>query len=135
MIDHLSLGVADLARAGAFYDAVLATLGHARVWTADDAIGYGPPGGDDRLALWARPGAEPLPRPGFHLALTAPDPAAVRAFFAAALQHGGRDDGPPGLRPRYGPGYYAAFVLDPDGHRLEAVHHGVVPGAPEAGEG
>jgi catechol 2,3-dioxygenase-like lactoylglutathione lyase family enzyme len=135
MLHHLSLGTADIERAAGFYDAVLAPLGYVRVWSdlrpggSGQAVGYGAPGGGDRLALkqveklaegshgtGSRPEAT-----GFHLAFAAPSPAAVQAFHAAALTHGGRDNGPPGLRPRYGPGYYAAFVVDPDGHRLEAV--------------
>jgi catechol 2,3-dioxygenase-like lactoylglutathione lyase family enzyme len=121
MLGHLSFGVADLARAAAFYDAVLAPLGYVRVWANERGAGFGEPGGSDRLALFARgPDASP-PGPGFHLAFDAPDPAAVDAFHAAALAAGGEDAGPPGPRPRYGPNYYAAFVLDPDGHKLEAV--------------
>lgn len=112
--------MADLARAVAFYDAALAPLGAVRVWTVEDGAGYGAPGGGDRLALKRRDGASP-PGPGFHLAFDAPSRAAVDAFHAAALRHGGADNGPPGLRPRYGPDYYAAFVVDPDGHRIEAV--------------
>jgi catechol 2,3-dioxygenase-like lactoylglutathione lyase family enzyme len=91
------------------------------VWRYPTAAGYGPPGGNDRLALFERAEAA-APGPGFHLALRAPSQAAVRAFHAAALAHGGTDDGPPGPRPQYSPTYYAAFVVDPDGHRLEAVH-------------
>lgn len=121
MLHHISLAVADLARAGAFYDATLAALGYGRIWTAETAIGYGPPGGGDKLALKLRPD-RPTPAPsGFHLAFAAPDRAAVAAFHAAALAHGGRDKGPPGLRPHFGPDYYAAFALDPDGYWLEAV--------------
>ena len=122
MLDHLSLGTADLARAIAFYDAALAPLGVVRLWTRGDAAGYGEPGGEDRLALRQRADAAG-PVPGFHLALTARTPLDVDAFFRAALAHGGQDQGPPGLRPHYGAGYYAAFVADPDGHRLEAVCH------------
>ncbi len=122
MIDHLSLHVTDLVRAAEFYDAILSALGYVRVWSTDDAVGYGVPGGEDVLALEAR-GPHPPSGAGFHLAFTAPDAAAVRAFFAAALAHGGRDDGPPGPRPHYGDGYYAAFVVDPEGYRLEAVFH------------
>jgi len=121
MLHHLSLTVADLQRSAAFYDAALAQLGYVRVWTAPDAVGYGDPGGGDALALKHAPGDAPSPGPRFHLALAAPSRGAVDAFHAAALAHGGRDDGPPGPRPRYGPHYYAAFVVDPDGHRLEAV--------------
>lgn len=124
MLHHISLPVRDLTSAAAFYDAALAPLGHGCVWRAETAVGYGPPGGGDKLALKLRPD-RPAPAPsGFHLAFAAPDRAAVDAFYAAALAHGGRDKGPPGLRPHYGPTYYAAFVLDPDGHWLEAVCKG-----------
>lgn len=123
MIDHLSLGVSDLARAVAFYDAVLAPLGYVRLWTTDRAAGYGVSGRDEPLALAAvGPGAH-APGPGFHLALAAPGREAVDAFHRAALALGAADEGAPGLRPQYGPGYYAAFVRDPDGHKLEAVRH------------
>lgn len=78
-------------------------------------------GGGEILNLFPHSDARP-PGPGFHLAFDAPDRAAVHAFHAAAISHGGEDRGVPGLRPDYGPAYYAAFVTDPDGHRLEAVH-------------
>lgn len=120
MLGHLSFGVKDLAAATAFYDAVLAPLGVVRVWSGPKGAGYGPPGGEDRLALFPKVDASP-PGPGFHLAFNAPDYAAVDAFHAAALAHGGEDRGAPGLRPQYSPTYYAAFVTDPDGHKLEAV--------------
>ncbi len=124
MLHHISFAVADLKRAAAFYDAALAPLGYTRVWTAETAIGYGPPGGGDKLALKLRPDRAPPPASGFHLALAAPDRAAVDAFHRAALAHGGLDKGPPGLRPHFGPMYYAAFALDPDGYWLEAVSRG-----------
>lgn len=123
MLDHVSLGTADLARATAFYDAVLAPLDVVRVWSTPDAVGYGYRGGGDRLAIKQRAGFAP-PGAGFHLALAARRPDDVDAFFRAAVAHGGTADGEPGLRPRYGPGYYAAFVIDPDGHHIEAVCHG-----------
>lgn len=123
MLDHLSLAVADLDHAAAFYDAALGALGYVRVWSFADAVGYGPPGGGDKLALKADATAG-SPGRRFHLAFTAPDAAAVDAFHAAALAHGGRDHGAPGPRPQYGAGYYAAFVVDPDGHVIEAVFHG-----------
>ena len=122
MLGHLSFGVADLARAMAFYDATLKPLGLERVWSSDRTAGYGPHSGNDILALFARPGQARAPGPGFHLAFNALDRAAVNAFHAAALQAGGTDAGAPGPRPQYSPSYYAAFVNDPDGHKLEAVH-------------
>ena len=121
MLHHLSLAVSDLTRASVFYDAVLAPLGYVRAWTATDAIGYGPPGENDRFAIKAQLGPVAAPGPGTHLAFAAPSHEAVARFYAAALAHGGRDNGAPALCPEYGPDYYAAFVFDPDGHRLEAV--------------
>jgi catechol 2,3-dioxygenase-like lactoylglutathione lyase family enzyme len=129
MIHHVSLGVTDLGRAMSFYDRALAPLGLVRVWARADAAGYGLPGGEDLVALYVAPSSDA--RPGFHLALAAPSAEAVEAFHAAALAAGGTDAGPPGLRPHYGPGYYAAFVCDPDNWKLEAVHIGpaTAPGA------
>jgi len=120
MLHHLSLGVTDLRLSGNFYDAVLPALGFARCWATDDAIGYGRPGGEDQFAIKHAAGARAA-GPGFHAALSAPDKCSVIAFHKAALQNGGRDNGPPGLRPHYGEHYFAAFVIDPDGYRLEAV--------------
>ena len=122
VLSHLSFGVADLAKAAAFYDGVLAALGYVRVWSNEDGVGYGVPGGNDKLALFVQAGSVTPPGPGFHLAFEAPSRAAVDAFHAAALRLGGRDQGAPGARPHYSPSYYAAFVIDPDGHKLEAVH-------------
>jgi catechol 2,3-dioxygenase-like lactoylglutathione lyase family enzyme len=121
MLGHLSFGVADLDRAARFYDAALAPLGLTRVWTNERAVGYGPPGGGDLLALKQRSSVISPPGPGFHLAFNAPSREAVDAFYAGALGAGGTDNGAPGLRPHYGPAYYAAFVIDPDGYPLEAV--------------
>lgn len=122
MLSHLSLGVHDLDRATNFYDAALAAIGQVRVWSSPTGAGYGAPGGPDRLALFPRPGAQLAAGPGFHLALRAASPAEVDQFHAAALRHGGTCEGPPGPRPHYGATYYAAFVRDPDGHKLEVVH-------------
>ena len=83
-------------------------------------MGYGLVDGEDLLCLKLRPGVA-APGAGFHLAFSAPSRAAVDAFHQAALRVGGQDDGKPGLRPDYGPDYYAAFLIDPDGHRIEAV--------------
>lgn len=127
MLHHISLGVADIERAAAFYDACLAPLGYVRVWEDpspgddDQAVGYGSPGGGDKLAIKLRAEGQRPPGPGFHLAFAASDRQAVAAFHAAALAHGGTDNGGPGLRAHYGPNYFAAFVVDPDGHHIEAV--------------
>jgi len=129
MLHHISFAVSDLGRAAAFYDAALATLGYVRLWTASDAIGYGPASGGDRFAIKAS-GQAMTTDPRFHLAFAAPDRAAIDRFYAAALAHGGSDDGAPGLRPHYGPQYYAAFVVDPDGYRIEAVTGAAQTGSP-----
>lgn len=127
MLDHVSIAVTDLDRAARFYDAVLAALGHASVWRDGSGIGYGPrngPDDDGRCYLTIRPVGRPLAAcDGRHWAFRAPSRAAVRTFHAAALGAGGTDDGAPGLRPIYHVAYYAAFVRDPDGNRLEAVCH------------
>jgi catechol 2,3-dioxygenase-like lactoylglutathione lyase family enzyme len=121
MLHHLSFVVAKLDRASAFYDAALSALGYVRVWDGTDAVGYGLPGGDDKFAIKVRTDPVVAPGIGFHAAFAAPNREAVDRFHAAALLHGGIDDGRPGLRPHYGPDYYAAFVIDPDGYRIEAV--------------
>jgi catechol 2,3-dioxygenase-like lactoylglutathione lyase family enzyme len=121
MLGHISIGVRNLELALRFYDAALAPLGWRRVWSEPDGIGYGLDGVHDRLAIFRREDAHP-PGPGFHLAFDAPQRVAVDAFYAAALANGGSDEGPPGPRPDYGPHYYAAFVFDPEGWKLEAVH-------------
>jgi catechol 2,3-dioxygenase-like lactoylglutathione lyase family enzyme len=122
VLAHLSFGVESLERATAFYEKVLAPLGYARVWASDAAVGFGERGGADRFALFARPGQTVAPGPGFHLAFRAPSQSAVDAFHAAAIAAGGKDAGAPGLRPHYGASYYAAFVIDLDGYKLEAKH-------------
>ena len=120
MLSHLSFGVDDLDRSAAFYERAIAPLGYVRTFTKDNAVGFGEPGGEDQLALFAMPCTAAAPGPGFHLAFSAPNRAAVDAFHAAALA--GKDEGPPGLRAHYGPTYYAAFVTDLDGYKLEAHH-------------
>lgn len=125
MIDHLSLGVADLERAAAFYDAVLAPLGYVRLFANPRGVGYGVAGArDEALAIVAAGADARAPGVGCHVAVHAPSQSAVDAFHAAALEMGAIDEGAPGPRPHYGPGYYAAFVRDLDGYRLEAVFHG-----------
>lgn len=123
MLSHLSLGIANMPRSKAFYDAVMGVLGYARVFTGVKALGYGlEDTGNDKLLLILQ--SEPVAPPGagFHLAFVAPGRDAVDRFHSAALANGGVDQGAPGLRPQYGPDYYAAFVLDPDGHKLEAKY-------------
>ncbi|MHB8145783.1 MAG: GNAT family N-acetyltransferase [Vulcanimicrobiaceae bacterium] len=123
MLDHLSLGVSSLQRSMAFYDAVLSPLGYARVWSGDDAAGYGPPGEADGFAIKRESGRALTSPRRLHVAFCAVSRDAVRCFHAAALQHGDADDGAPGIHAEYGPGYFAAFVIDPDGYRIEAVLH------------
>lgn len=120
MIDHISIGVTDLNRSTAFYDGVLKALGYVRVWRTESAAGYGLDGSNDRLALFVHPTAA-APGKGFHIAFRASSNEKVTRFHAAGLQLGGVDAGAPGLRPNYSPTYFAAFVLDPDGTKLEAV--------------
>lgn len=123
MIHHLSLGVRDLERSARFYDSVLGALGFRRVFEDDTAIGYGLVDDEDLLCLKVRGDAAP-PGAGFHLAFSAPSRAAVRAFHAAGRDQGGQDNGEAGLRQDYGDHYYAAFLIDPDGHRIEAIIKG-----------
>jgi catechol 2,3-dioxygenase-like lactoylglutathione lyase family enzyme len=122
MLHHVSFGVADLQRSATFYDAVLGALGLSRTWTRDTAVGYGHPGGGDQFAIKQVAELAQAPGAGFHQAFTAPDRNSVAAFHHAALLHGGRDNGTPGLRLDYGSYYFAAFAIDPDGYRIEAVH-------------
>lgn len=122
---YLTLGTNDLARAARFYDAALAPLGLVRRATKDSEIGYGFPE-DRRTRLWITLPFDGKPASignGSMPALIAPDQAAVKAFHAAALAHGGSDEGAPGLRP-FGPAFFAAYVRDPDGNKLSAVHEG-----------
>ncbi len=124
MFDHLSIGVRDLARSGAFYDAVLAPLGHVRTSFNDRHVCYGPKGFSFGEAPFAILPAQDVPvPPRLHIAFAATSRDQVDQFHAAAIANGGTDDGAPGIRHNYNPGYYAAFVIDPDGHRLEVVLH------------
>ena len=120
MFHHLSLGVRDLARAGRFYDAALGALGYRRVFDGDESIGYGLVDDQDLLLLNLTDDAA-VPRDGFHIAFSAASKQAVDAFHRDGLIAGGQDNGASGPRPDYGPQYYAAFLIDPDGNHLEAV--------------
>ena len=106
-----------------FYDAVLAPLGYVRVWTRQTAIGYGLAGGGDKFALKLQPAGVSIPAEGFHLAFAAPSHESIQAFYSAALAHGRKENGRSGFHPEYGTHYYAAFVFDPDGYRIEVVIH------------
>jgi catechol 2,3-dioxygenase-like lactoylglutathione lyase family enzyme len=126
LLDHASLTVRDLARAKPFYQAVMQALGATLAYERDDAIGFGERNRphDDRhtyLSICASPSAQPDPRR--HWCLRANSKEEVHAFHAAGLAAGGTDEGKPGLRSHYHPEYYAAFLADPEGNRLEAVWH------------
>jgi catechol 2,3-dioxygenase-like lactoylglutathione lyase family enzyme len=119
MINHLSIGVHDIARAKRFYDAALKPLGYTCLSQSEDSLGYGT--GD--AAFWVVAAERPVAadeKSGLHICLDAPTRASVDAFHKAAVRSGGRDNGEPGLRPGYGANYYAAFVVDLDGYRIEA---------------
>jgi catechol 2,3-dioxygenase-like lactoylglutathione lyase family enzyme len=126
MIDHVGFPVSDYARSKFFYEKALAPLGYALVMevtaaqteSGSPAAGFGIGGKPD---FWIG-GEGGLSKP-LHVAIAANDRSAVDAFYRAALAAGGRDNGAPGLRPQYHPNYYGAFVLDPDGHNIEAVCH------------
>ena len=121
MLHHVSLPVRDLAAAKALYDAMVKPLGYRCVFSVDTAVGYGVEDWKDKLCLKFNANAQCIPE-GFHLALAAPSREAVEAFHQAALSKGARCNGRPGLRPAYGDGYFAAFIIDLDGHQIEAVY-------------
>jgi catechol 2,3-dioxygenase-like lactoylglutathione lyase family enzyme len=119
MFDHISLGVRDLQRSRRFYDSALC---FTPLSIGDDWLGYG----GQAVALWLAPSASPPPldpRSGLHFCFKGPSRAAVDEFHRAGLAAGGRDNGAPGLRADYGLAYYAAYVVDPDGYRLEALYN------------
>lgn len=123
-MDHVGIAVADLEASLRFYDAALAPLGIKRLMSYGDKkgqvdhVGYG-----DGFKPYFWIGRGEQVRGCVHLAFAAPNRASVDAFHSAALDAGGRDNGPPGLRPQYHAGYYGAFVLTPEGLNVEAVHH------------
>jgi len=119
MIDHVSIGVRDISRTKRFYDAVLMPLGYQCLSEGDGSLGYG----RNQIAFWISAVECPVPSDGgsgLHFCFTAPARDSVDACHAAALGAGGSDNGKPGLRADYGPNYYAAFLVDPDGYRVEA---------------
>jgi len=128
MLDHIGIQVSDFDASKAFYLRVLATLGYGLVMDVTPAMtggatrhaGFGPEGVP---AFWIGHGGGGVARDGLHVAFRAGSRVQVDAFHAEALAAGARDNGAPGLRPMYHPNYYGAFVLDPDGHNIEAVCH------------
>ncbi len=117
-LDHLTLRVRSLARSRAFYEAALAPLGVTVLERGSEVI-LGPEGAEDLALVEGDPPSGPV-----HLAFLAAGRQQVDAFHRSALRAGGTDNGAPGLRPHYHPGYYGAYVIDPDGNNVEAVHHG-----------
>ena len=119
MLDHVTIGVRDVERSKAFYDAALRALGISRLYAEGaDFAGYGI---RPKAFFWI--GRRAIPQTGAHIAFTAKDHATVDRFYDDAIKAGGKDNGPPGIRPHYHANYYGAFVLDPDGHNIEAVCH------------
>jgi catechol 2,3-dioxygenase-like lactoylglutathione lyase family enzyme len=123
MIAHISIGVRDVDKSKRFYDAVLEALGYKCIRAARKLTGYGY--GRDSIAFWVVSAERPVPadeKSGLHFCFRASSTEAVDAFHAAALRSGGHDNGAPRLRPEYGPDYFAAFIIDPDGYRIEAYY-------------
>jgi catechol 2,3-dioxygenase-like lactoylglutathione lyase family enzyme len=123
MFSHITLGTNDWARAKPFWEAVMAALGQPVLFEHDRGIAYGEPTGPKIFIGPAFDGKPATHGNGTHVAFLARDRATVDAFHAAALKHGGSDEGTPGLRPHYHPNYYGAYVRDPDGNKLQAVCH------------
>jgi catechol 2,3-dioxygenase-like lactoylglutathione lyase family enzyme len=117
MLDHVTIGVEDIERSQRFYDLALRPLGVTRLYGDGNRFaGYGV---DPKAFFWI--GIRDIAQTGSHIAFAADDRSTVDRFYAAAITAGGRDNGPPGIRPHYDPSYYGAFVFDPDGHNIEAV--------------
>jgi catechol 2,3-dioxygenase-like lactoylglutathione lyase family enzyme len=126
LLDHVSITVRNLERAQRFYDAVFSALNFKKVYQRDDAVGYGTrnrPGDDGHTYLSVFQSADASPDPRRHWCFRAQSEDEVRAFHTAGLAAGGTDAGTPGLRPDYHSGYFAAFLADPEGNRVEAVVH------------
>ena len=119
MLHHVSIGVRNIATSRAFYDAAFTPIGYTCLSADDVSLGYG----KDSVAFWISGSDRPVagdPKSGLHFCFMAPTRRSVEVFYEAALATGGRDNGKPGLREDYGPDYFAAFVIDPDGYRIEA---------------
>ncbi|MBT1175332.1 VOC family protein [Bifidobacterium sp. LC6] len=120
MLDHITLHVQDIERSITFYEKALAPLGYIAKAHHEPTIGFGVDDGTPHSDFYVSPMDDTTTSPVTHIAFLAPDPEAVQTFYRAALAAGGQDNGAPGPRP-YHPGYYSAFVLDPDGNNIEAV--------------
>ena len=118
MIDHTEVAVRDVGRSKAFYRAALAPLGYVAIVEGEQYADFGVP---PKADFWIGEGTPNVPP--VNVAFRAENRRQVDAFYRAAIAAGGRDNGPPGLRPHYHANYYGAFVLDPDGHNIEAVCH------------
>jgi catechol 2,3-dioxygenase-like lactoylglutathione lyase family enzyme len=119
VLDHVTIGITDIERSKAFYDQALRPLGITRLYADGEPFaGYGI---RPKAFFWI--GLREPTQTGAHIAFTAPDRATVNRFYDEAISAGAKDNGPPGLRPHYHANYYGAFVLDPDGHNIEAVCH------------
>jgi catechol 2,3-dioxygenase-like lactoylglutathione lyase family enzyme len=119
MLNHVSISVRDIRRTKRFYDAALGALGYKCLSEGASSLGYG----RGSVAFWISAADKPVPaeaKSGLHFCFDAPNRKAVDAFHAAAVKAGGKDNGKPGVRADYDPGYYAGFVVDPDGYRIEA---------------
>jgi catechol 2,3-dioxygenase-like lactoylglutathione lyase family enzyme len=120
MLNHVSIGVRDIPRTKRFYDAALGALGYKCLSEGASSLGYG----RDSVAFWISAADKPVAadaKSGLHFCFDAPNRKAVDAFHAAAVKAGGRDNGKPGVRADYDPTYYAGFVVDPDGYRIEGT--------------
>jgi catechol 2,3-dioxygenase-like lactoylglutathione lyase family enzyme len=123
MFSHMTLGVTDMDRATAFYDAVLAPLGRERFFTFDAGAGYGAPQSEQVWLMAPFDGNPPTAGNGSMVAFMASNRQSVRDAYNAALEHGGSDEGAPGLRPHYHDNYYGAYLRDPDGNKICVVCH------------
>lgn len=123
MLDHVSIGVRQIDRSTRFYDSALAPLGLVRIWSDATGAGYGPVNRDDAFAIKHENREDITPPSRLHIAFAADSRDAVRAFHTASIASGALDDGAPGIHSEYGTDYFAAFVIDPDGYRIEAVYH------------
>jgi catechol 2,3-dioxygenase-like lactoylglutathione lyase family enzyme len=119
MLDHVTIGVSNVEQSKEFYDRALRPLGITRLYAEGEGFaGYGV---GRKAFFWI--GRRDIPQTGAHVAFAVQDRAVVDGFYREAIAAGGRDNGKPGMRPNYHPNYYGAFVLDPDGHNIEAVCH------------